>query len=127
VAEEFDGVSMPADPAANPAEVALASAAAVRQIVAAHGAEPRYGRLLPAALERHGLADVGAEGRVFMLRGRSAGARLLRANVEQLRGEILASGLATERDLERDLERLDDADFAAPSPVMWAAWGRRAA
>jgi SAM-dependent methyltransferase len=123
--EEFDGISMLPDPAVNPREVALEAAAATRRVVAERGVEPRYGRLLPGELERHGLVDLGAEGRVFMWRGGSAGARLLRANFEQLRDEIVGTGLLSEEELERDIARLDDPSFAAPSPVLWAAWGRR--
>jgi hypothetical protein len=50
---------------------------------------------------------------------------LMRANFEQLREDILATGHITADQFERDLARLDDEDFVRPSSVMWAAWGRR--
>jgi hypothetical protein len=45
--------------------------------------------------------------------------------IEQLRGEILARGLISEPQLKRDLEGLGGDDFAFPSPILWAAWGRK--
>ncbi len=125
LAEEFDSISMPADPAANPAETLLETDVAVREVMAAAGVDLRYGRLLASRLPALGLADVDAEGRVPLWRGGVAGAAVLRANFEQLRDAILTAGRVTATQFERDLARLDDEDFVRPSPVMWAAWGRR--
>jgi hypothetical protein len=66
-----------------------------------------------------------AEGRVPLWRGGGYGGMLMRANLEQLREEILATGRITQAQFERDLARLDDEDFVRPSSVMWAVWGRR--
>jgi SAM-dependent methyltransferase len=125
LAEEFDSISMPADPAENPAETLLKTDVAAREVMAAAGVELRYGRLLASRLRALGLADVDAEGRVLLWRGGGAGAALLRANFEQLRDAILTAGRVTATQFERDLTRLEDEDFVRPSPVMWAAWGRR--
>jgi hypothetical protein len=125
--EEFDSASMPPDPVANPAETMLATDVAMREVMTARGVDFRYGRLLPARLRALGLADVNAEGRVPLWRGGAAGGALLRANFEQLRDAILATGRVTADQFAHDLARLGDEDFMRPSPVMWAAWGRRPA
>ena len=125
LAEEFDSLSMLPDAAVNPAEVPLRSMRVLQDSLAESGVDLRYGRMLAGRLRAHGLRDVIAEGRVFMWPGRSTGAELTRANLEQLRNTLIESGRITAAELERDLVRLDDDDFLAPSPIMWSAWGRR--
>jgi SAM-dependent methyltransferase len=125
--EEFDSLSMRADPLVNPAETALGAWLGAQRVLASRGVEMRFGRLLAGCLRHHGREDTGAEGRVFMWQGRSAGARLLRSNLEQLRREMVDCGWTTNTEVEHDLTRLDSEDFLAPSPVMWASWGRRPA
>ena len=44
---------------------------------------------------------------------------------EQLREEMIDGGYVTEQEIDRDIARLDDANFMMPSPIMWAAWGQR--
>ena len=56
--------------------------------------------------------------------GGSPGARLMRANLEQLREPILASGAVTPIEFAQDIARLDEPDFMTPSPVMWSVKGR---
>jgi len=70
------------------------------------------------------LVDIRAEGRLAMWQGGSAGARLFRANFEQLREELLRLGLLTQAELDEDLARLDDPGTLFPSPVMWTVCGR---
>jgi SAM-dependent methyltransferase len=125
--EEFDSLSMRADPLVNPAETALGAWLGAQRLLASRGVEMRFGRLLAGRLLHHGLVETGAEGRAFMWQGRSAGAMLLRSNVEQLRTEMVECGWVTDAEVEHDLARLDSEEFLAPSPVMWAAWGRRSA
>ena len=127
LAEEFDTLSMPPDPAINPAESSLKTDVALREVMTARGVDLRYGRLLFARLRASGLVDVDAEARVPLWRGGAAGGALLRANFEQLKGPILAAGRVDADQFARDLARLDEADFMRPSSVMWAAWGRRPA
>lgn len=123
--EEFDSESLRSDPHANPAEGEFATLKAMHHVMAQRGVELRCGRLLDSRLRRLGLLDVGSEGRLFMWRGRSPGADLMRANIEQLRAEILASGTVSEAQLRHDLAELGNDQFAFPSPILWAAWGRR--
>jgi len=98
---------------------------AMMRVVENHGVERRYGRLLPGRLRAHGLAEVGAEARIFMWQGGSAGASLMRANFQQLRADMIQAGYITEAEVEQDLARLKGFDFLTLSPIMWAAWGRR--
>ncbi len=89
VCEEFDSLSMPADPARHPAERALKAQVAMQSIMAARGANTRYGRDLAARMRTLGLDEIRAEGRMAIWQGGSAGARLYRANFEQLREEFM--------------------------------------
>lgn len=125
--EEFDSVSLPCDPDLSPGEVKLKIQTALFQLVEERGIERRCGRLLYGRMRALGLFDVRAEARLSMWPGRSAGTSLTRANVEQLRGALIAGGLVTEEELQQDMARLDDPDFMTPSPIMWTAWGRRPA
>lgn len=125
VCEEFDSLSLPADPTLHPAECALKAQAAMQRVMASRGANTRYGRDLAARMRNHGLVDIRAHGHMAMWQGGSAGARLFRANFEQLREELLRIGLLTRAELDDDLARLDDPRTLFPSPVMWTVCGRR--
>lgn len=100
---------------------------AMRQVLAAAGADMCLGRSLPRHLRTAGLDGVGAEGRVVLYTAGTAGATLLRLNFEQLRRSILATGLVTADEYAKDLARLDDPDFECRSPILWTTWGRRRA
>jgi ubiquinone/menaquinone biosynthesis C-methylase UbiE len=125
VCEEFDSLSMPADPALHPDECALKAQAALQRVMAARGANTRYGRDLAARMRAHGLVDIRAQARMALWQGGSAGARLFRANFEQLREELLRIGSLTQAELDDDLARLDDPLTLFPSPVMWTVCGRK--
>lgn len=125
LAEEFDALSVMSDPAINPGEVLLPSRVALSQLMRDRGVDLRYGRLLAGRLRAHGLQDIGTEGQVFVWQGGSAGATLIRANLEQMAGELIESGRLTDRQLEADLSQLANPEYMTPSPIMWAAWGRR--
>ena len=104
--EDFDSPSIQPDPEVNPGESACATLKARQQVMSDRGMELRCGRLLDGWFQHLGLVDVGNDGRMFMWRGGSPGADLMRANIEQLRTEILASGLVSEVEFEQDLMRL---------------------
>jgi len=123
--EEFDSESVPPEPSASPGEVFLKTHEAMAQLMRDRGFDRYYGRLLFGRFRALGLTEVGAEARMFMMQSGSAGAALLRANYEQLRGALVDSGYVTEREFQDDLSRLDDSSFMMPSSMMWAAWGRR--
>jgi SAM-dependent methyltransferase len=123
--EEFDSLSMPPDPAVSPGETLLKTHVAMGRLMADRGFERRCGRMLFELLRDRGLVSVGAEARMFMVQSESPGAALVRANYEQLRGDMIDAGYITEREFEEDLARLDDPDFRMPSSILWSAWGRR--
>ena len=127
VCEEFDSESMPPDPAVNAGELRLKTHVALGRLMANRGFDRRFGRRLFAHLRAQGLADVGAEGRLFMVQGGSPGADLVRANCEQLRRAMIDGGDVTAREIDHDLARLNEPQFMMPSSIMWAAWGRRIA
>jgi SAM-dependent methyltransferase len=123
--EDFDARAMSADPNIDPAERVLKSREAMMRVMESKGVDLRCGRRIAAKMRGEGLVEIGAEARVFRWEGGSPGARIDSANLQQMRAPILASGLVNEAELEADLARLDDPQFAYPSPVMWASWGRR--
>jgi len=123
--EEFDSESVPPEPSTSPGEVFLKTHEAMAQLMRDRGFDRYYGRLLFGRFRALGLTEVGAEARMFMMQSGSAGAALLRANYEQLRGALVDSGYVTEREFQDDLSRLDDSSFMMPSSMMWAAWGRQ--
>jgi len=123
--EEFDSESVPPEPSASPGEVFLKTHEAMAQLMRDRGFDRYYGRLLFGRFRALGLTEVGAEARMFMMQSGSAGAALLRANYEQLRGALVDSGYVTEREFQDDLSRLDNSSFMMPSSMMWAVWGRR--
>jgi hypothetical protein len=65
------------------------------------------------------------EGYVAVREGRSPGARLARANFEQIREEATSAGLITNEEVTQMLTLLDDPDFAFGSHILFSAWGRR--
>jgi SAM-dependent methyltransferase len=122
--EEFDASASP-DPSISPGEVLLKTHTAMIRIMADRGANRDFGRQLFGLLRARGLSDVGAEGRTFMWSAGSAGLSLTRANYEQLRTAMIGAGYITEEGFKQDMARLDDPSFIMPSPILWAAWGRR--
>jgi SAM-dependent methyltransferase len=127
VCEEFDSESMPPDPTVRAGELLLRSQVAMGRLMADRGFDRRFGRRLFAHLRAQGLADVGAEARLFMVQDGSPGADLVRANCEQLRTAMIDAGGVTGREIDQDLARLNEPQFMMPSSIMWAAWGRRIA
>jgi SAM-dependent methyltransferase len=123
--EEFDSLSTPPDPVAHPGEVLLPAIDAMRRVMAARGVDSGYGRSLVPRMRAHGLREIDAEARMFMWRGGSPGAALLRTGLEQLRGAVIEASEITAEVYDRDVRRLADPDYLAPSPILWAAWGRR--
>ena len=125
VDEEFDSASLLADPVAHPAEVLPKTQLAMMRLVEDRGVERRCGRLLLGRLQAHGLLATGAEARMFMWQSESAGTSLMRANLQQLRADMINAGYITEDEFEQDLARLKATNFLTISPTLWAVWGRR--
>jgi hypothetical protein len=126
VDEEFDASSMPPNPAVNPGEVLLKTLTASRQVMQDRGADDRgFARRLFSLMKATELVQVAAEAYLSIWDFGSPGLSLLRANFEQLRGNMIDAGYITEEEFKEDLSRLDDPNFMMPSPIMWTAWGRR--
>lgn len=90
------------------------------------GLDAAYGRRLPAALRAAGLADVGNEGRVWVMEGGSPGARWFKLSMEQVRERLTGDGKLAAAEIDRMLEFFDDPQWSALSPIVMAAWGTRA-
>jgi hypothetical protein len=97
----------------------------MRQVMIGRGVNAGFGRTLAGHLRARGLEDIAAEGRMLMWHGKSLGTHLMKANLEQLRESILATGSVTPLEFEADLARLDQKDFLTPSPIMWSVAARR--
>ncbi len=65
------------------------------------------------------------EGYLAIHEGNSPGARLMRANFEQIREEAVQAGYITNDEVEKVLTLLDDANFTISTPMMFTACGRR--
>lgn len=124
--DEGDNISVTLVSPSDEASVALYRAveSAEATVMAGRGHSYDYGRGLLGALRALGLVDAAAEGRVLP---RTAGvsADVARLTVKQLRDEMIASQLATEREVERYLVLLADPTFVALPLTLIAAWGRR--
>ncbi len=122
VCEEFDSGSIPPDPAISPGEVVLKTHQAMGRLNEARG---RCGRLLFERFRALGLAELGAEGHMYMVQADSPIAALLRASYERRRSAMIGAGYITDEEFDRDLARTETVDFMMPSPIMWTVWGRR--
>lgn len=124
VLQEFDALSMPPDPSIVPSERMFKTLRTLWEVMASRGVNNRFGRELLPLLVASGMQDVAAEGHVMMHRGGSAGARLSRANFEQMHDALIGAGLS-QSDFDADLKRLEDPDTHWPSQIMWTVRGRK--
>ncbi|GAA1265934.1 class I SAM-dependent methyltransferase [Streptomyces javensis] len=94
-----------------------------RALLAERGVDLAFGRTLPALLRGAGLHDVRAEG-CFPLTS-PACRELEAATVRQLRGRLVAGGLATEEEIERHLDHLRGEGMDVTTAPLITCWGRR--
>lgn len=83
-----------------------------------------YGRTLPRLLRDAGLIDVQAD--AYFPIAAPACTPLERATVAQIRDRLVASGLATNEDLEAPLTNVATGRLDLATSPMVSAWGRRA-
>jgi SAM-dependent methyltransferase len=95
------------------------------QAFASAGVEHTLGRQLPARLRALGLGDIDNEGRVWVMEGGSPGARWFRLSLDHLRTRLVGAGKLTDDEVDRMLALFEDPNWAAMSPIIMAAWGRR--
>jgi hypothetical protein len=84
-----------------------------------------YPRTLPWRMQRAGLSQVGAEGRLVFATGTSPGAAVQHANLLQTGDQAVDAGLITADDLTTFMRLLDDPAFTSTMPLLISAWGRR--
>lgn len=96
---------------------------AIAAVFSRAGADATFGARLPALLTGAGLADVGGEVHTPIVSGGSGD--WVRLSYQHLREPMLANGLLTEADFERDLAFLGDPSSRYLPPLMVSAWGRR--
>ena len=59
------------------------------------------------------------------MQGGSPGARWFRLSLDHLRPRLVGVGMLTDDEVDRMLELFEDPNWAAMSPIIMAAWGRR--
>ncbi len=125
--EDTDSASWLPAPNASAAAAALFTrwTAAYVQICRAAGTEPYAGRGCYGELGALGLAALGAEGRVFMVRGGSPAGEVWRLTAEQVSPRIVAEGLLSADEMARTLALLADPTFVWMEGLVMAAWGQR--
>jgi SAM-dependent methyltransferase len=124
VIEDYDCSSLAADPDVDVRPDPPKSIIAMKSVLTAKGCDLLYGRRLPWLLRAHGLLEVEAESRGLLCTGASLFGSMSQANIEQLREDILATGV-TPATFDADHARMDDPAELLVAPVMWSAWGRR--
>jgi 2-polyprenyl-3-methyl-5-hydroxy-6-metoxy-1,4-benzoquinol methylase len=96
------------------------------ELLARRGANTTtYPPTLPWRMQRAGLVETGAVGRLVFASGASPSAAHQRANLLQTGGEAVDAGLITADDLRTSLRALDDPGFTFILPLLISAWGRR--
>jgi hypothetical protein len=99
---------------------------AIHQLLSATGFEPACGRRLPGLLQDAGLIDVECTGALSVVSGGSPIARWQGQTFEALRPRLVASGLASNADVDQAIGELADPGFSLMTPVLISARGRRA-
>src|SRR3954454_8439868 len=114
------------DACSDVATLSRSVALAVRTLLNTRGADTALGSKLPNLLRAAGLTDVRADAYKAIELG-DAPRELIRANVVQVRDELVERGFVAPDDLDRYIERLEDPSLRLPSPTLVSAWGRRPA
>ncbi|HVW33169.1 MAG TPA: methyltransferase domain-containing protein, partial [Acidimicrobiia bacterium] len=123
-ADDIITVSSCLDPRTDDELLANRMRAGILVLLGERGGDITFGRQLPRILSGEGLTDLGGDGSVSF----SDDVRVLeRANVLQLREELVAGGLATEAEIERFLAWLEEPRPFLAAPFILSAWGRRPA
>jgi SAM-dependent methyltransferase len=127
LAEATDSSNWLADPVSNADDAALFArwTEAFVAFCQLAGGDANLGRRLYGQFHQLGLAAIGAEGRVFMVRGGSPQAEVWRLTAEQIREHVIDAGLMTASDMERLLQLLTDPEFVWMEALVMAVWGQR--
>jgi DNA-binding MarR family transcriptional regulator len=95
-----------------------------RALMARRGVDLAYGRTLPRLLRDAGLVDVGAD--AFFPITNPACTLLERATVAQIRDRLVASGAATDEEIDQHLANVVTGRLDLATSPMISAWGRKA-
>ena len=125
VVEEFTQVLPRVPEPRSPAEQCVNRVMeAVVDLLHAHGANTvSYPRTLVHRLRDLGLVSVGAEGAVVF--GGEGVLDVHRANLRQVRDELIQTGRAASGDVDLALQTLDDPTLVATLSMLLSAWGQR--
>lgn len=96
--------------------------AGFRRLLTERGVDLAYGRTLPGRLRAAGLVGVGADA-YFPITG-PACVELERASVEQIRGHLVAGGIATDAEIEQHLLNVVSGRLDLATSPMVSCWGR---
>jgi len=94
-----------------------------RELMAQRGADLAYGRTLPRLLRAAGLEEVEAD--AYFPITSPACTVLEDATVRQIRGRLVAAGLATEEEIDRHLAHVATGRLDLATAPLISAWGRR--
>ncbi|MDI1452297.1 methyltransferase domain-containing protein [Streptomyces sp. ATE26] len=94
-----------------------------RSLLADRGADLSYGRRLPRLLREAGLHEVEAD--AFFPVASPACTALESATVRQIRGRLVAAGLATDEEIDRHLANVRAGGMDLATAPMISAWGRK--
>lgn len=122
--EDFDAAIEPSaflDPQTDIEHVGNKVRAGFVNLLQQSGAVITFGRTLPRLFRRLGLVDIVADGRVTL--EHPGGAELERANIDQVRGGLVARGYATDDEIDAYLAAL--ADLIPTGPPLISVYGRR--
>lgn len=96
-----------------------------RDLLATRGVDLAFGRSLPRRLRGAGLIEVGADA-YFPVTG-TACTELERATTEQIRGQLVTAGLATDAEVDEHLANVVAGRLDLSTSPMISAWGRKPA
>jgi Methylase of chemotaxis methyl-accepting proteins len=94
-----------------------------RALLAQRGADLEFGRRLPRLLREAGLVEVAAD--AFIPLALIAGSELERANMNQVRDDLIAGGHVTAEEIDEHLLAVEAGRIDVTTPPLISAWGRR--
>ena len=94
-----------------------------RTVLSERGVDLEFGRTLPRRLREAGLREVQSD--AYFPMGGPACDELERATVEQVREDLVSSGLATDDDIAQHLVNVASGRLDLATSPMISAWGRR--
>lgn len=94
-----------------------------RTLLAGRGADLSYGRKLPRLLRDAGLREVEAD--AYFPVTSPACTALESTTVRQIRGRLVAAGIATDEEIDRHLAHVEAGGMDLATAPMISAWGRK--